>query len=173
MIRPQMPELDFLSSTRNYQELGAKVRRLVGDDAANSIQSQALYVGVRWIMLGGSHLREARIARRAGLVRGCYSKAYYAAYNFSKGVRYLVKGQVSLKGDDHQSAPDFPDEFPDRDDMGKALTDLYACRLQADYDNWGSASRMFAIPTAEALRLAGRVGANARAYVIGRRVRSR
>lgn len=165
MIRPKISELDFIASARNHQELAAKIRKIVGSDAADSIGSQATYVGVRWILLGGIHLREARIARRAGLIRGCYSKAYYSAYNFSKGVRYLVKGQVSLKGDDHQSAPDFPPDFPDRDAMGRAVTDLYACRLQADYDNWGTGSQPFSLSSAEAISLANKISKNSRKYI--------
>jgi len=65
-----------------------------------------------------------------------YSRAYYAAYNASKAVRYVVRGFVSLRGDDHKKVADLPTSFPDVDSWVAKLPLLYEHRLRADYDNW-------------------------------------
>jgi len=135
-IKPPIPELEFLRNIRNHKEFSSKVRQLCSDDAAGALESQAAYVGARWAKLGMIHLKEARAAFNSNLVRSCYSRSYYACYNLSKAVRFLDAGAVSLKGDDHQKAPDLPDAFPDRDKASLLITTLYQCRLMADYDNW-------------------------------------
>jgi len=169
VIRPRHSQLEFVQQTRNHKELAAKVKKYVGEDAASQISAQALYVGAQWVKLGGSHLREARMARKAGLVRTVYSKSYYAAYNFSKGIRYLANGVVSLKGDDHQAAPNLPDDLPGRDGISRIITELYACRLRADYDNWSDQGRSaYPMSTADAVKFAGRVAAEARLYVVSK-----
>lgn len=168
MIRPRHSQLEFVQQTRNHHELAAKVRKYVSDEASQHISGQAIYIGVRWIKLGGSHLREARMARNAGMVRAVYSKSYYAAYNFSKGVRYISNGFVSLKGDDHQAASNFPADFPEGQELSRIVTELYACRLRADYDNWSDQVAAYPMSPVEAVKLAGRVGASSRSYISGK-----
>jgi isoleucyl-tRNA synthetase len=86
--------------------------------------------------LGVIHLHEATRAVETASRRSAYSRAYYAAYNASKAVRYLASGFVSLKGDDHSKAAELPDDFPEVDRWANEITQLYAHRLRADYDNW-------------------------------------
>jgi hypothetical protein len=143
--RPPISELEFLRNIRNHKEFSSKVRQLCSDDAAGALESQAAYVGARWAKLGITHLNEARAAFNSRLVRSCYSRCYYGCYNLSKAVRFLDTGAVSLKGDDHQKAPDLPEAFPDRDRASLLITTLYQCRLMADYDNW-SGHKLAAYP---------------------------
>ncbi len=69
-------------------------------------------------------------AHAAGRTRAAYSRAYYAAYNASKAIRYHVNGVVSLKGDDHQAAPELPGDFPDLDQWSQLVAALYEHRLR-------------------------------------------
>ncbi|MCC5089448.1 hypothetical protein [Xanthomonas campestris] len=165
MIRPRHSQLEFVQQTRNYHELAAKVKKYVNEDASHQISRQALYIGVRWLKLGGSHLREARMAKKVGMTRAVYSKSYYAAYNFSKGVRYIANGVVSLKGDDHQAASDLPEDFPDRQVVSRLITELYACRLRADYDNWSDQAASYSMSSIDAVRAAGHVASSSRLYI--------
>ncbi len=40
------------------------------------------------------------------------SRSYYAAYNVSRSVRYLVKGFVKFDAEDHRIVGDLPTDFP-------------------------------------------------------------
>lgn len=135
-VKPPITELDFVQKIRNHREFSAKVKLLGSEGASALIDSYAAYVASRWARLGVSHLNEAKAAMGARMSRTVYSRSYYACYNLSKAVRFLSEGSVSLKGDDHQKAPDLPETFPDRDKLSRGITDLYQCRLVADYDNW-------------------------------------
>lgn len=133
-------ERDFLSQIKNHKEFSAKVERFVDRASADALRAQAIEVAVRWAKLGAAHLREAKVAKKHNLTRACYSRSYYACYNYSKCVRYMHAGTVSLHGDDHGKAPDLPEDFPGRERISRIITDLYSCRLRADYDNWASKS---------------------------------
>lgn len=103
--------------------------------------------------LGEEHFAEADLAYRAGAARSTYSRAYYATYNASKGVRYLHKGVVSLKGDDHGRASlDLPDNFPDVARWSRVITTMLENRHHADYDNWVDTPAMYSMPADETLR---------------------
>ena len=135
MVLP-IAELEFLREVSNHRDLCRKLGRLGLSAAEAELQRQAFAVGVRWILLGQLHLKEARSAARGRSTRSAYSRAYYAAYNASKAVRYVATGAVSLKGDDHGKAPDLPGDFPDAARWSASITRLYEHRLKADYDNW-------------------------------------
>jgi sulfur relay (sulfurtransferase) DsrC/TusE family protein len=92
-------------------------------------------VARRWFLLAKEHLEEAAAAGEKRK-RTAYSRAYYAAYNASKAVRYIVNGEVSLKGDDHAKASELPNDFPDVTKWPGQIASLYEHRLRADYDNW-------------------------------------
>ena len=132
---PPVPELEFLKLSANHAELVSKLSAL--GCPTPDIRQFAEHVGEAWFRLGEEHLNEAKSLLSSGCRRAVYSRAYYAAYNASKGTRYLVKGIVSLKGDDHGKASmDLPDDFPDVEKWGQRLSALYENRLRADYDNW-------------------------------------
>jgi hypothetical protein len=94
-----------------------------------------------WMRLAVSHLREANQLSSLQCRRSFYSRGYYAVYNASKAIRYLVSGYVSEKGDDHQKVSDLPDDFPDVVTWGSFLRDMYKHRLVADYDGWPNSMR--------------------------------
>jgi hypothetical protein len=98
----------------------------------------AAVVGVvkSWFALAKQHEEELKSLDLTRQPRAVYSRAYYAAYNASKAVRYLSHGVVSLGGDDHRKVSDLPDSFPDVDAWARDLQVMYQHRLRADYDNW-------------------------------------
>ena len=111
-------------------------------------------------------MADAVAARTAGRVRAAYSRAYYAAYNASKAVRYHVYGFVSLKGDDHQAAPELPDDFPDVDQWGKLVATLYEHRLRADYDNWSNTASEHTLAPDDCISHAGQFLVGCRQYLL-------
>ncbi|MBU9191285.1 HEPN domain-containing protein [Burkholderia gladioli] len=123
--------------TSNHLELDRKLSQLGWTTV--ELRQFAIEVGMRWFELGRQHLDEAVRLHAAGCPRASFSRAYYGAYNASKAVRYLVKGIVSLKGDDHGKASiDLPDDFPDVARWSSKISVLYEHRLRADYDNWAT-----------------------------------
>lgn len=109
----------------------------------------------RWFELARRHLLDATAANALANPRAVYSRAYYAAYNASKAVRYIVRGWVSLRGDDHKKVADLPDNFPDVDAWVAKLPLLYEHRLRADYDNWSDTASENQLSPAECLAAAG------------------
>jgi len=102
-------------------------------------------------------------------VRSTFSRSYYAAYNASKAIRYIVDGAVSLKGDDHHKASsDLPDDFPDVDRWSGEVTKLYEHRLRADYDNWASTVGEHSLTAQQAMDLATEFVDRCRSYLSGR-----
>jgi uncharacterized protein (UPF0332 family) len=154
-IRPPIAhELEFIRLTVNHGEYCEKLRRLGQHSAAESVAGNALYIGVRWLFLAQKHLEDARAAFATNRLRSLYSRSYYAAYNASKSVRFLVSGVVSLKGDDHARASELPDDFPSVARWSVAITRLYEHRLSADYDNWQDTASKLSLSAAESLQMA-------------------
>jgi hypothetical protein len=166
---PLIEERKFLDVTANHGKFCGILRSLGQISAADLIERNAHHVGLCWLKLGMEHLEDARIAVATARLRSAYSRSYYAAYNASKAVRYLVNGVVSLKGDDHYAASDLPDDFPDGDRWSTTITTLYEHRLRADYDNWLSTSANMSLSPTQALALADSFVAAARRY-LGRRL---
>lgn len=167
---PPLNEQDFLKEVPNHSELSHKLARLsLSADSANRIEDYANHVGECWYVLAEVHLREAESAVTSGCLRSAYSRAYYAAYNASKAVRYLVSGFVSLRADDHKKAQDLPDDFPHVDRFARLITDLYSDRLLADYDNWGSTGSNFTMNARQSVTLASEFLSVAALYINGKR----
>jgi len=159
MAAPTAPlllaELGFIKEEANHKDFCRKLGRLGLKAAEAELAVQAHAVGLRWLKLSREHLREARLAANSRARRTTYSRAYYAAYNASKAVRYIATGAVSLKGDDHVKAPELPGDFPDSTRWGASITRLYEHRLRADYDNWLVPRTTFGISPAAAVKEAG------------------
>ena len=119
-----------------------------------------------WFRLAQEHLDDARVALSSGRSRAVYSRAYYGAYNASKAVRYLVNGEVSLKGDDHRKASELPDDFPRVDHWSRVITELYEDRLRADYENWANTPAEHTHLPDECLRHADGFVAECRQYLL-------
>jgi hypothetical protein len=134
--------LDLL---RNHAEFKATLVSLTMNRDLTVLEQHVHTVARRWFELARVHYGDASAASATANPRSVYSRAYYAAYNASKAVRYVVRGSVSLKGDDHRKVADLPDKFPDVDSWTSQLPLLYERlslfvvlehRLRADYDNW-------------------------------------
>lgn len=129
-------ELDLLRCWENHGKFERKLRELGLVSDLEQLKTYVHAVGRAWFLLGREHLDDARRALTSGSIRATYSRTYYSSYNISKAVRFLHVGWVSLKGDDHQSVSNLPDDFPDAARWGTQLKALYEHRLKADYDNW-------------------------------------
>ena len=118
------------------------------------LESHVYAVAHRWFDLARAHYADASSVDPSVNPRCVYSRSYYAAYNASKAVRYIVRGLVSLKGDDHKRVAELPDSFPDVDAWAVRLQLLYEHRLRADYDNWSDSVLENQLSPAECLAAA-------------------
>jgi HEPN domain-containing protein len=165
---PSVPETEFLTLTGNHAKLWANLRALGHEGAAAAIRRNAVYVGSTWLALAREHLEDAVAALPTQKRRMVYSRSYYAAYNASKAVRYLVYGTVSLLGDDHRQASDLPDDFPHIDTWAEAIPKLREHRLLSGYDNWRVTSSGFTLTPEEAVSLAREFIDDAESYLKGK-----
>ncbi len=118
------------------------------------LESHVHAVARKWLELGRLHHADASAVDVNVNPRAVYSRAYYAAYNASKAVRYVVRGSVSLHGDDHKKVADLPGSFPDVDSWVSKLPLLYEHRLRADYDNWSDTASENVLAPADCLAIA-------------------
>lgn len=162
-LPPPVPELEFLKLSGNHAELVTKLSSL--NCSTPIIREYAKHVCEAWFNLGIQHLNEAKAFQSLACPRAIYSRSYYAAYNTSKAVRYMVQGQVSLKGDDHKQASSLPDDFPDVANWSSKIGTLYQNRLRADYDNWISTQSEFSNTTSEAITIAEEFVNESKAYL--------
>ncbi len=125
--------LDLL---KNHAEFKATLVSLTMNGDLPILESHVYAVARKWFALARMHYADASAVDARKNPRSVYSRAYYAAYNASKAVRYVVRGFVSLRGDDHKKVADLPSTFPDVDSWAAKLPLLYEHRLRADYDNW-------------------------------------
>ena len=150
--QPPIHELEFLKYVPNHGELNRKLNEL--QLVVPDLSEYARHVAECWYRLAKSHLHDADKAKAANSERATYSCAYYAAYNASKAIRYLVSGTVSLKADDHKKASSLPDNFPNPDAWAEKITKLYENRLLADYDNWSTIESDYSLAPEQALNAA-------------------
>jgi hypothetical protein len=127
-----------LELLRNHAEFKGTLLSLTMNGDLLILESHVHAVARKWFALARIHYDDASAVDAAVNPRSMYSRAYYAAYNASKAVRYVVRGFVSLRGDDHKKVADLPDKFPDVDSWVSRLPQLYEHRLRADYDNWSN-----------------------------------
>jgi hypothetical protein len=150
---PPIPELDFIKLTSNHAEFGSKLVKLA--IASPEFREYAEHVCECWFRLAQEHLLEAQAANGASCGRTAYSRAYYAAYNASKAMRYMVNGAVSLRGDDHgRAAVDLPTDMVDMAAWSQNITILYEHRLRADYDNWQDSASQNTLSPVQAVQIA-------------------
>jgi hypothetical protein len=106
----------------------------------------------RCFRLSQQHLRIAgQLAISNRNWRSTISRCYYAAYNASRSVRYLVSGFVKLDGEDHKHVGDLPDDFPDRANWSNFTVELRRDRNTADYEPWDRIRRSLTFDPDEAL----------------------
>lgn len=162
--KPPVHELEFLKLSANHLELARKLSTL--GCPAPDLHLYAQHVCEAWFHLGEEHLAEAKKLIAANCPRAAFSRAYYAAYNASKGTRYIAQGFVSLKGDDHgKASTDLPGDFPNDAVWAGKISLLYEHRLHADYDNWSNTAADLTLTPADAVAEAESFINEARAYL--------
>jgi uncharacterized protein (UPF0332 family) len=171
MQMPPLPgsptdERRFLKNIRNHAEFRRNLSDLSMVTDLHVLDGRVVAITACWMTLGDEHLADAIAAHSVGRIRATYSRAYYAAYNASKAVRYHVNGVVSLKGDDHHAAPELPDDFPDVDRWSKFVATLYEHRLRADYDNWSTTSSENSLAPSDCVSQAQQFLAECRQYLL-------
>lgn len=160
---PPVHELEFLKISKNHGELSNKLSQL--GVPSPDILEYAKHVCMCWYKLSEDHLQDAKAALAAKAERAVFSRSYYAVYNASKSVRYVVEGFVSLNGDDHKRAGSLPDDFPDVVDWSASISSLYQHRLRADYENWADTAHKQTLPTEDAVTKAEKFMEVAKAYM--------
>jgi uncharacterized protein (UPF0332 family) len=149
---------------RNHGELSANLAML-GIPSPDLLE-YAKFVCRCWFRLAEEHLDEAKRALDVGCSRAVSSRAYYAAYNASKAARYIVRGTVSLKADDHSlAAAALPSDLPDVAQWAQEITLLYEHRLRADYDNWSATTSSNTLTPADTIRKAETFIDQVRVYI--------
>jgi uncharacterized protein (UPF0332 family) len=143
-----------LELLKNHAEFKATLVSLTMNGDLPILESHVYAVARKWFELARVHQADAKAVDARKNPRSVYSRAYYAAYNASKAVRYMVKGSVSLRGDDHRKVADLPSSFPNIDSWGAKLQQLYEHRLRADYDNWSDTAAENALSPSDCLAAA-------------------
>jgi hypothetical protein len=162
--RPPVHETEFLKISRNHRELTNNLNT-IGIQAPDVLE-YAKQLSRCWFTLAEEHLREANAALAAHCQRAVFSRSYYAAYNASKALRYITKGAVSVKADDHAKASiDLPADLPNVAQWAQDITQLYEHRLRADYDNWSDTATNNTLTPANAIALARAFIDEVRAHV--------
>jgi HEPN domain-containing protein len=162
---PVIEEREFIEITVNHGQYCKRLLALGHVTASQEVRKNAFHVGLCWMNLAREHLEDARAALTTNKSRMIFSRSYYAVYNASKAVRYIVNGVVSLKGDDHQRTSDLPDDFPQVEMWSETIPKLYQHRLLADYDNWRATASQFSLTPEEAVEQAGNFVAASQAYL--------
>jgi len=126
-------------------------------------------VARQWLLLAYQHLHIARqLVGKPRHWRAAVSRSYYAAYNASRSVRYVVRGQIRLDGEDHQAVGDLPDDFPLKAKWSTFLTDLRKDRNIADYDAWPGIRGSLSLEPTRSFSSAQEFVKTSRAYLRGR-----
>jgi sulfur relay (sulfurtransferase) DsrC/TusE family protein len=135
-VQPFSDQRLLLHEITNHAEFKQKLTKLKLTNDFATFDAAVVDVVASWFKLAKEHSVEMAKLDVDQLPRAAYSRAYYAAYNASKAVRYMSRGVVSLHGDDHRKIADLPDTFPNVNMWARELQVMYQHRLRADYDNW-------------------------------------
>lgn len=139
---------------KNHAEFKQRLTKLKLTSDFSVLDAAVASVVRSWFQLARQHADELAKLDPAQLPRAVYSRSYYAAYNASKAVRYMSRGIVSLRGDDHRAVSELPDSFPNVAHWARSLQLLYEHRLRADYDNWTQTSSEHILKPEECVKLA-------------------
>ncbi len=153
-MRGSTDERRALELLKNHAEFKATLVSLTMNGDLPILESHVYAVARKWFELARMHHADAFAVDARTNPRSVYSRAYYAAYNASKAVRYVVRGSVSLRGDDHKKVADLPGNFPDVDSWVSNLPLLYEHRLRADYDNWSGTAAENVLEPVDCLAMA-------------------
>lgn len=133
----------------NHAKVLVVLEHIAGGSDLSWYDKRVCEVAQHWFRLASQHLRVARrLISRPRDWRAVVSRSYYAGYNASRSVRYVVNGSVRFGADDHQAVGDLPQDFPQRASWSTFLVDLRKDRNIADYEPWvGMRSTLSQAPT--------------------------
>ena len=147
------PYRQFLK-VANHCEMRRILSGIAGQADLQWYDDAALTVALRWYRTAQQHRRSVEETKSIPrLWRSTISRCYYAVYNASKSVRYLVTGRVGLDASDHKQVGDLPGDFPDRDRWSNFAVELRRDRNVADYEGWTAARQSLTYPPAMAVTL--------------------
>lgn len=156
----------LLRLVRNHAETKETLKKLGLNSDLALFEQKVGDVARSWFRLAREQLLDAELGKQNGRIRLTYSRAYYAMYNASKAIRYLVIGTVSLRGDDHgKASTDLPDDFPDVAMWSARVTSLYEHRLRADYDNYADTASEHSITIEDSYKTAAEFIAVCETYI--------
>lgn len=156
-----------LKLLKNHAEFRTSLISLTMTADIGVLEAHVYAIARKWFELGRLHYVDGSAVDGGVNPRAVYSRAYYAAYNASKAVRYVVSGLVSLHGDDHKKvAADLPKNFPDLDSWASKFSLLYEHRLRADYDNWSDTSKENVLTPGDCLAIASEFLNTAEQYLL-------
>ena len=163
---PPIDERRFLELTKNFSKVSRDMGTLGFAQTSADLIEFGQHVGLCWLKLAVRHLADAKASQKQrGSRRAVLSRSYYAVYNASKAIRYVVQGAVSLRGDDHQKAVDLPDDFPNVNSWVVDINRLREHRLMADYDGWNATPTEFSLTSKRSLELAASFIEEAKRYL--------
>jgi len=165
------PRANPILELGNHAKARQILRQLAGALDFGWYDAAVFDVARRWVLLGECHLRNAKArAAKPREWRALVSRTYYAAYNVSRSVRYVVTGSVRLDVKDHQEVGELPDDFPDRALWSTFLVDLRKDRNLADYEPWKDMRMGLSHRPSESVRKVAVFIRTAKAYLRGRGV---
>jgi HEPN domain len=162
---PPIDERKFLELTKNFSKTSKDMSALGFSQTSVDITDFGYHIGLCWLKLAIRHLADARASQKKRSRRAVLSRSYYAVYNASKAVRYIVNGSVSLRGDDHQKAVELPDDFPNVQNWAVDINRLREHRLIADYDGWAATPTELSLTSKKSLELAQSFIVEAKQYL--------
>ncbi|MGI0013937.1 MAG: hypothetical protein ACREBU_10930 [Nitrososphaera sp.] len=164
-----MPKENEILGLGNHQKVRRILLGMLGSKALKRYDGAIRIAVRRWYRLGMSHLGVARKLSGSGRQwRSQVSRCYYAAYNASRSVRWLVHGSVSLEPDDHKRVGDLPSDFPDREIWNSFFTQLRMDRNRADYEPWSNSIRDLEISPSQSLQQTVSFIKSVRRYLISK-----
>lgn len=161
-----MGKKGVLGLRRNPREVKADLAPIIGKRAAEKIEADLQKQARALFRLGRNHLAFAKSVDRKNW-RQIISRTYYGAYNMSRAVRLMVKGDYAEDVKDHQRFDQIPGDFPSQATYANRFDLLRADRNLADYDHQAQESDLSISPD-DAIMLAEEFSKDAVNYVKGK-----
>jgi uncharacterized protein (UPF0332 family) len=132
--RENMKSPHILLASSNCRKLRRNLEHLLDQQALAMIDREIAANVAGLFRLGESHYRFAKSIPK-GEWRQQVSRYYYAAYHFSRCLRFFKDGTYSTDASDHKVIESLPQDFPTRQTYQNKLGMLRDDRNLADYDH--------------------------------------
>lgn len=127
----------LLLASSNCLKLRRNLEHLLDAAALSAIDHEIADNVVALFRLGESHYTFAKTIGKVEW-RQQVSRYYYAAYHFSRSLRFYKDGSYSTDASDHKAIEKLPDDFPTRLTYQNRLSMLRDDRNLSDYDHVAS-----------------------------------